>query len=72
MKDIRSKPTCVVDHNNRDGEGEFIFWTSLIQITEINTNLDHPIFLGNRDNIGYPIGVLFLPDEVRVYELFDF
>ena len=29
-------------------------------------------FLGNGDDIGYPIGVLFLPDEARVYELFDF
>jgi len=39
---------------------------------KINANPDLPIFLGNGDDIGYPIGVLFLPDEARVYKLFDF
>jgi len=32
---------------------------------EINTNPDLPIFLGNRDDIGYPIRVLFFPNKTE-------
>ena len=39
---------------------------------EINANSDLPIFLGDGDDIGYPIRVLFFPDEIGVYKLLDF
>ena len=38
----------------------------------MNVNPDLLIFLGNGDDVGYPIRVLFLPDETEVYKLLDF
>jgi len=70
MKDIRSNPhvlsimTSVIERGNSSfGHSSFRSQKSILTL---------PIFLGNGDNIGYPIGVLLLPDEARVYELFDF
>ena len=71
MKDIRSNPhmsSIII----RDWKGELIFRTRLIKITEINANSNLPILLGDGDDIGYPIRVLFFPDETGVYELLDF
>lgn len=31
-----------------------------------------PILLGNEDNVNQPIKMLLLPDESKIYELFDF
>jgi len=39
---------------------------------EINANPDLSIFLGDGDDISYPIRVLFIPDETGVYKLRDF
>jgi len=39
---------------------------------EINTNSDLPILLGDRDDIGHPIRVLFFSDKTGVYKLLDF
>jgi len=36
---------------------------------KVNTNLDLPILLDNRNDIGYPLRMLFLPDETGVYKL---
>ena len=66
------KPTRVVDHDIRDWKGKLSFRTRLIYITKINANPNLLIFLGNGDDIGYSIRVLFLPDETRVYKLFYF
>jgi len=41
-------------------------------MTDVKANSDLPILLGNGDDIGYPIRVLFLPDKIEVYKLLDF
>ena len=43
-----------------------------IEITVVNTDPDLSILLGDRDDIGYPIRVLFFPDEIGVYKILDF
>ena len=39
---------------------------------KINANSDLPVFLGNRDDIGYPIRVFFFPEETKIYKLLNF
>ena len=39
---------------------------------KININPNLPILLGDEDDIGNPIRVLFFPDEIGVYKLLDF
>ena len=70
MKDIRSNPHVLSIMISVIGRGNSSFGHSSFRSRKSILTL--PIFLGNGDNIGYPIGVLLLPDEARVYELFDF
>jgi len=62
----------VVNHDIHDRERELIFGTSIIQITEVNADLDLSILLGDGNDVGYLVRILFFPDEIGVYELFDF
>jgi len=39
---------------------------------KINVNLNFSVLIGDRNDVGYLVMVLFFPDETRVYELFNF
>ena len=66
------EPARIVNHDVHDWERELIFRTRRIQIAEINADSNLPIFLGNGDDVGDPVGMLFLSDEPRVNKFLDF
>ena len=66
------KALRIVNHDIHDQERKLIFGTSGAQITEVYTNLDLPVLLGDKNNVGNPITMLLLPEEIEVYELSDF
>jgi len=62
----------VVNYDIRDRERELVFGRSGVQIVKVDADLDLPVLLGDRNDVVYPVKVLFFPDEVRVYEFFNF
>jgi len=38
---------------------------------KVDADSDLPILLGDRNDAGYPVKLLFFPDKTRVFELFD-
>jgi len=71
MKDILSKSHVLLIITSMI-EREFVFGTGSVQIMEVDASLDFFILLGDGHDVGYPVRVLFFPDETRVYELFNF
>jgi len=71
MKDIRSNPHVLSIMTSVIGRGNSSFGQASLDHKN-QYKLESSLFVGNGDDIGYPIGVLFLHDEARVDELFDF
>jgi len=57
----------VVNHDIRDRERELVFGRSGVQIVKVDADLDLPVLLGDRNDVVYPVKVLFFPDVVRVW-----
>ena len=57
---------CIVDHDIRDREREFVFRAGDIQITVVDVNLDLFILLENGNDIGHPIRMLLFSDETNL------
>jgi len=72
MKDILSNPQVIVNHDIGDGQWEFVFRTSCIEITVINTDSYFSILLENGNDVNNPIWMLFLPYEATCNEFMDF
>ena len=66
------KSIGIDNHDIGDGEWEFVFRTGCIEITVVDANPYLPILLEDGDNVGYPIWMLFLPDEATRNELVNF
>ena len=66
------KTAHIINHDICDRERKLIFGTSSVQIVEVNTNLNLSLLFREENNVGNPIRMLLLPDEIGVYELFDF
>ena len=66
------EPARIVNNDVRDRERELIFRTRHIQIAKINADPNLPVFLGNGDDVGDLVGMLFLSDESRVNKFLDF
>ena len=49
---------CTINQHVNVWEREIILRTGLVEILEINTNSYIAVFLGNRDDIGQPLGIL--------------
>src|SRR4051812_8502591 len=58
------KPACVIYHNISDGERELTLWACLVEIAKVDADSDLPILLGNGDDVGHPIRVLFFSDKL--------
>ena len=62
----------VVNQNMDIWQREIILWTSLVEISVINTNPDFSIFLGDRNDIRQPGGILRYFYQPGLYLLGDF
>ena len=52
----------VVNHHVDVGKWKGVLGTCLVQVSEVDTNSPLPVLLLHDDNIGEPIGVLYLAD----------
>ena len=62
----------VVNQNMDIWQRKIILWTSLVEISVINTNPDFSVFLGDQDDIGQLGWVLRYFYQSRLYLLGDF
>ena len=57
----------IVNHDIRNWERKPVFGTSDIQIVKVNADPDLLIFLWDGHDIGYPLRLLFFPNEKESY-----
>lgn len=58
--------TCVMNHDVGDELREFVIGTDLTKISKVDGDPDLLILLGDRNNICYPVWMLFILYELRV------
>jgi len=64
--------TSVMGSDIGDGQWEFIFRTSCIEITVVDADPYFPILLEDGNDISNPIWMLFFPYEATCNELMNF
>jgi len=60
-----------VNHEFYDRQREIIFWTSIVEILKVHTNMKLPIFLPDRHDVYDPCWILDLANESCFYEFVD-